>query len=153
MFRSCLYCWLGMTKYTWSTTLLPLWCRCDLEGGEWSAARPGHTLPPGKTRYPMYRRLGGPQVRSGWAENLAPTGIRSPDHPARSQLLYRLSYPAHMNIYIYFCLSINLFWETSMSCGYNITIITDIDFVLSEHVTPLWYNIKGFTNIRNYDFI
>ena len=23
---------------------------------EWSAARPGHTLPPGKTRYPFYRR-------------------------------------------------------------------------------------------------
>jgi hypothetical protein len=28
-------------------------------------------------------------------ENLAPTGIRSPDRPARSQSLYRLSYPAH----------------------------------------------------------
>ena len=29
------------------------------------------------------------------AENLAPTGIQSPDRPARSQSLYRLSYPAH----------------------------------------------------------
>jgi len=28
-----------------------------LEGGEWSAARPGCTLLPGKTRYPLYRRL------------------------------------------------------------------------------------------------
>jgi len=27
--------------------------------GEWSAARPGRTLPPGKTRYPFYRRLSG----------------------------------------------------------------------------------------------
>jgi len=44
-----------------------------LEGGEWSAARPGRTLPPGKTRYPFYKRLGG----SGRAENLVPTGIRS----------------------------------------------------------------------------
>ena len=43
-----------------------------LEGGEWSAARPGRTLAPGKTRYPLYRRLGGPQVRSGRTENLAP---------------------------------------------------------------------------------
>ena len=25
-----------------------------LEGGEWSAARPGRTLPPGKTWYPLY---------------------------------------------------------------------------------------------------
>jgi len=48
-----------------------------LEGGEWSAARPGHTLPPGKTRYPFYRRLGGPQGRSGRTENLVPSGIRS----------------------------------------------------------------------------
>ena len=28
-------------------------------------------------------------------ENLVPTGIRSPDRPARSQLLYRLSYLAY----------------------------------------------------------
>jgi len=45
--------------------------------GEWSAARPGRNLPPGKTRYPLYRRLGGPQGRSGWVDNLVPTGIRS----------------------------------------------------------------------------
>ena len=32
---------------------------------------------PGKTQYPLYRRLGGPQGRSGRAENLVPTGIRS----------------------------------------------------------------------------
>jgi len=48
-----------------------------LEGGEWSAARPGRTLLPGKTRYPFYRRLGGPQGRSGRVENPVPTGIRS----------------------------------------------------------------------------
>ena len=46
-----------------------------LEGGEWSAARPGRTLPPGNTRYPFYGRLGGPQGQSGRAENLVPTGI------------------------------------------------------------------------------
>ena len=33
----------------------------ELEGGEKSAARPGRTLPLGKTRYPFYRRLGGLQ--------------------------------------------------------------------------------------------
>ena len=46
-----------------------------LEGGEWSAARPGRNLTPGKTRYPLYRRLDGPQGRSGRAENLAPPGF------------------------------------------------------------------------------
>ena len=44
-----------------------------LEDGEWSAARPGCTLSPGKTRYPLYRRLGGHQDRSGRAENLVHT--------------------------------------------------------------------------------
>ena len=34
-------------------------------------------LPPGKTRYPLYRRLGGPQGRAGRVKNLVPTGIRS----------------------------------------------------------------------------
>ena len=48
-----------------------------LEGGEWSAARPGRTLPTGKAWYLFYMRLGGPQGRSGQAENLVPTGIRS----------------------------------------------------------------------------
>ena len=48
-----------------------------LEGGEWCAARPGRISPPGKTPYPLYRRLGGHQGRSGRAVNLVPTGIRS----------------------------------------------------------------------------
>jgi hypothetical protein len=43
-----------------------------LEEGEWSAARPGRTLPPGKTRYTLYRRLGGPQGRSGQAREISP---------------------------------------------------------------------------------
>ena len=43
-------------------------------------------LYPGKTRYPFYRRLGGPQ-------SLVPTGTRSPDRPAPSKSLYPLSYP------------------------------------------------------------
>ena len=51
-------------------------------------------LPPGKTRYPLYRMLGGPQgpVWTG-AENLTLTGIRYPDRSARSKSLCRLSYP------------------------------------------------------------
>ena len=36
-----------------------------LEGTEGSASRPDRSLSPGKTRYPLYRRLGGPQGRYG----------------------------------------------------------------------------------------
>jgi len=53
-----------------------------LEGGEWSAARSSRTLPQGKTQYPFYRRLGGPQGQSGWVENHIPTG----DDPGPSSL-------------------------------------------------------------------
>ena len=55
-----------------------------LEGGEEPASRPGRSLPPGKTRYPLYRRLDGPQGRSGQVRKISPpTAIRSPDSPAR----------------------------------------------------------------------
>jgi len=37
-----------------------------------SASRPGRTLPPGKTRYPYYRRLGGPQGRPGQVRKISP---------------------------------------------------------------------------------
>jgi hypothetical protein len=37
-----------------------------LDGGEWSASRPGRALPRGKDpRYPLHSRLGGPQSWSG----------------------------------------------------------------------------------------
>ena len=52
-----------------------LFMTAALEGGEWSAARPTRTLSPVKTRYSFYRRLGGPQGRSGRAENLAVPGF------------------------------------------------------------------------------
>ena len=84
-----------------------------LKVGEWSAARTGRTLPPGKTRYPFYRRLGGTQGRSGRAEKLVPTGIRPvwtggkarphrdsiPDRPARSSVAIPTELPGPQYIY------------------------------------------------------
>jgi len=43
-----------------------------LEEGEGSASRPGRSLPPGKARYPLYRRLGGIQGRSGQVRKISP---------------------------------------------------------------------------------
>jgi len=73
-----------------------------LDGGGWSTPHPGR-LPPEKTRYPFYRRLGWPRGRyKRVGKILPPTGIRSPDSPARSESLYRLSYPvAYPHIHIY----------------------------------------------------
>jgi len=55
-----------------------------------STPRPHFTH--GKDRYPFYRGLGGPQGRSGRAENLVPTGIRSRTVQPVAQSLYRLNY-------------------------------------------------------------
>jgi len=47
-------------------------------GARYGCVGQGHApaaLPPGKTRYPLYRRLGGPQVLFGWVwrrENIWP---------------------------------------------------------------------------------
>jgi len=57
---------------------------------------PRPPLPPGKTRYPFYRRLGGTSEKSRPHRDLIP------DRPARSRSLYRLSYPAHVKYEVLF---------------------------------------------------
>jgi len=52
---------------------------------------------PGREPVPIVQEAGwAPGPFWTGAENLAPTGIRYPDRPARSQSLYRLSYPASL---------------------------------------------------------
>jgi hypothetical protein len=87
------------------------------EGGGWSAPHPGR-FTPGKDPVPNVQEAGwvpGPV----WTctKNLAPTGIRSPDRPAGSQSLYRLSYPAHVQTHqiLYFF----LFHITAPTCFGN----------------------------------
>jgi len=59
-----------------------------------STPRPHFT--PRKDPVQFYRRLGGPQGRSGRVENLVPTGIWSRTVQPVVQSLYRLSYWAHI---------------------------------------------------------
>ena len=55
------------------------------------------------SRYSLYRRLGGPQGRSGRVRKISPfTGIRFADRPARSESLYGLRYPGRLS-YILHC--------------------------------------------------
>ena len=54
------------------------------------SSTPRPTLPPGNTRYPLYRGLGGPQGRSGRAKNLSPPGFDPRTVQAVAQSLYRL---------------------------------------------------------------
>jgi hypothetical protein len=76
-----------------SRGIVLLFFNLDARWGGWSTSRPSR-FNPGKDQVPIVQEAGrapGP-VRMG-AENLAPTGIRSPELPARRESLYRLSYP------------------------------------------------------------
>jgi hypothetical protein len=64
-----------------------------LDGGGWSTPRSGR-FTPRKDTVAIVQEAGwspGPFWKD--ADNLAPTGIRSPNRQGRSELLYRLSYP------------------------------------------------------------
>ena len=68
-----------------------------VEGGEWSAARPGRTLPPGKTGYPFYRRLGGPKADLYERKISSPLGF-APGPSARSSVAIPTELPGPQNI-------------------------------------------------------
>jgi hypothetical protein len=48
-----------------SEDIAPPFLISALNDDDWSASRPGRFTPDGKPRFPLYRRLGGPQSRSG----------------------------------------------------------------------------------------
>ena len=83
-----------------------------------STPRPHFT--PGKTQYPFYRRLGGPQGRSGRAESLVPIGIRSRTvQPVQSvAILTELRGPC-IYIYIYIYIFGNNFNNPKFYSGRN----------------------------------
>jgi hypothetical protein len=132
-------------------------------------SRPICTLPPGKTRYPLYRRLGGPRPVWTGAENLAPTGIRSPDCPARRQSLYRLCYPAHTygkyRYKFFYTLTLKCHWATFHKHHSENNYYTEFDLdmnVLSpvghghvdEHGLPfLFYFTNNATNTRRMSMV
>ena len=64
-----------------------------LDGGGWLTPRPGRFNPGKEIRYPLFRRLGGPQGRSGRVREISSLPEFDPRivQPV-AQSLYRLSY-------------------------------------------------------------
>jgi len=62
----------GLTAHRGSGGITLLFLDHGTRRGEGSASRPGRSLPPGKTRYALYRRLDGPQGRSGQVRKNSP---------------------------------------------------------------------------------
>ena len=102
-------------------------------------------ITPGKYPVPIVQENGcasGP-VWSG-TENLAPTGIRSPDRPARRQSLYRLRFPAHYiniqtYIYIYiYIYNFNMFSVLRMvRCHFQSELCTEGNIVLPHSICSI----------------
>ena len=87
-----------------------------LEGCEWSAARPGRTLPLGKTRYPFYRRLGRPQGRSWRVEYLVHTGIWSRTiQPVVSRYTDWATWPTQKEVWLTGIIDLCIFIREGMS--------------------------------------
>lgn len=72
-----------------------------LYGGRWSTPHPAHFTPQKKTQYPLDRSLDGPQGRSGRVWKIPPPRVEydPQDHPAHSELLYKLHYPGPHTLY------------------------------------------------------
>ena len=85
------------------------------------------------------------------AENLAPTGFRSPDRSARSESLYRLSYPGpHTSIFITFtkyrhlCLMYKLFQYVVQNYT-RVNSVKNITPTLKWICEGLTYNFSPFS--------
>jgi hypothetical protein len=65
----------------------------------WTTPRLGRFTPRKRARYLLFRKVAGPQGRSGQVRKISPpTEIRSSDRPVRSETLYRLSYPGPSDV-------------------------------------------------------
>jgi len=109
----------------------------------WSAPRHGRFVPPGKTRYPFYRRLGGSQGRSGQVRKISPPlGFDPRTVQPVAQLLYRLSYPSHL--YERSKRKIRVFWVTLGSLVIEIRHF-DRTYILhlQESRTPSFFKMKA----------
>jgi len=94
-------------------------------------------LPPGKKPLPIVQedgRVPGPVWKG--AENLVPTGIRSPDRSAGSESLYQLSYPSpHCTPKPTYLRYLNV---------YELSATIDCKFV-----AKVWSNLPGDVNLRS----
>jgi hypothetical protein len=116
------------------------------------SATPRPLFTPGKYQVLIYKRLCGSHVWSGQVRNISPpTGIRSPDRPASSQLLYRLRYPVPPSP---LCTEENqaqLFsWRISESHDFreNINVTISVTCNMPAHMAFRWVELFAFSDNR-----
>ena len=111
------------------------------------SSMPRPTLPPGKTRCPFYRRLGGPQGWSGRAKNLVATGILSRTvQPVVSRYTDWATRPP---IYIYNSLFIYVYiyiWTNNYTNQQTNQLMATNQLTTSSSSIRKQLNIKQFTS-------
>jgi hypothetical protein len=94
---------------------------------EGSASRSGRSLPQGKTRYPFYRSLGGPQGRSGQVRKISPTTGFDP----------RVVQPVFSRYTDYAIQPTNLVWVTRNRIIWSVCVEEWIKFCERKETVPL----------------
>jgi len=83
----------GRTTHRGSRSIALLFLDHGTRRGEGSASRPYRSLPPGKTRYPLYSRVGGPRAGLDRCGKSRPHRHSIPDPPARSSVCVPTTLP------------------------------------------------------------
>jgi hypothetical protein len=108
-------------------------------------------LPPGKTRYPLNRRLGGPQSRSGRMRKISPThrdSIPGPSSLQSPRVVKRITVaPAIRRLYVYVHMSniagssLRCFGMRRGVCRYLVTDVSE-----KQNISPIF---KGRAIIKS----
>ena len=106
-------------------------------------------LPPGKTRYPLYRRLGGPQGRSGLVRKIfTPPGLdpRTVQPAASRYTDWAIPPPSHT----YICMYIYIYIYICSVVSYTVSIKPEVDLLcLSVFTGNLFVLIlSSFNNLK-----
>jgi hypothetical protein len=103
-----------------------------LEEGEGSTSRPVRSLLPVKTRYPIYRRVGGPQGRSGQVLKILPPTAFNPRtvQPVASRYT-DFAKPAHAIDY-----ALYLFAKPGDRMPVEEKFFASVQNVLETHLSP-----------------
>ena len=120
-------------------------------------SRPGRTLPPGKIRYPSYRRLGGPQGWSGQVRKISPPPgfffishlyFICCNHSCFHTCEYIYIY-IYIYIYMYVCMYMPVIKLTTECCDFH-TCHTTVPQDGFTHVT-IWSNCDSLVASTHWE--
>ena len=125
-----------------------------LEGGEGSASCPGRSLPPGKTRFPLYRRLGRPQDRYGQVRKISPRRDSTPGPSSPYPVAIPTTRPGPLTSMDFRLISTALqTWKFLESENVKTVVHSYAQFSISAGTAPRSLNLSCLTFWRwNYFF-